>query len=217
MAYTQVQVIADTDRRHVVKRVNVANNESSALVVNAAALACAIVTVTTVSSANNFKVGETVTSTSGGSAVVQDVLSPTKINLINVSGTFATSDTITGGTSLRTRTQSGAPVPATYNLQVSRVIYDVSDSNNDEIVELAWEGQGGGANNRTIVTLSGKGVLEFDTHGARIPNNAVNATGNIVITTTNWNSNSAYTVLLDISKQAGYEQPYLQRNTLGRY
>ena len=80
MAYTQVQVIADTDRRHVVKRVNVANTESSALVVNAAALGYAVVKITTDSSANNFKVGETVNSSSGGTATVQDVLSPTLIN-----------------------------------------------------------------------------------------------------------------------------------------
>lgn len=217
MAYTQVQVIADTDRRHVVKRVNVANTESSALVVNAAALGYAVVQITTASSANNFKVGETVNSSSGGTATVQDVLSPTKINLIDVSGTFANNDTITGTTTLKTRTQNGAAVPDTYVLQVARVIYDVSDTNNKEVVELMWEGNGGGANNRTIVTLSGKGVLEFDTHGARIPNNANNATGNIILTTNQWDTKSAYTIVIDVNKYSGYAQPFLQRNVLGRY
>lgn len=217
MAYTQVQVIADTDRRHVVKRVNFANTESGALAVNAASLAFAIVQITTTASANNFKVGETVSSTSGGSAIVQDVLSPTLVNLINVSGSFNNGDTITGATTSRTRTQSGSAAPDTYSLNVTRILYDVTDGPNDEIVSLIWEGTGGGANNRTITTLSGKGVLEFDTHGARIPNNANTPTGNILVTTDNWTVNSAYTIILETSKVNGYALPYLQRNTLGSY
>ena len=99
----------------------------------------------------------------------------------------------------------------------ARVIYDVSDTNNKEVVELMWEGNGGGANNRTIVTLSGKGVLEFDTQGARIPNNANNATGNIILTTNQWDTKSAYTIVIDVNKYSGYAQPFLQRNVLGRY
>lgn len=217
MAYTQVQVITDTDRRHVVKRVNFANTESSALVVNAAALKYAVVQVTTDAAANNFKVGETVNSSSGGTATVQDVLSPTKINLIDVSGTFADNDVITGQTSLKTRTQDGAAAPDTYVLQVARILYDISPSNNSEVVELMWEGNGGGANNRTIATLTGQGVWELDTHGARIPNNANNPTGNIVLTTNHWDTKSTYTLVIDLNKYSGYAQPFLQRNVLGRY
>lgn len=217
MAYTQVQVIADTDRRHVVKRVNFANTETSALVVNAAALSYAVVQLTTDASANNFKVGETVNSSSGGAGTVQDVLSPTKINLIDVTGTFADNDTLTGATTGKVRTQDGAAVPDTYQLQVARILYDVSDSNKAEVVELMWEGNGGGANNRTIATLSGKGVLEFDTHAARIPNNANAATGNIILSTYQWDTKSTYTIVLDVNKSNGYAQPYLQRNVLGRY
>jgi hypothetical protein len=216
MAYTQVQVIADTDRRHVVKRVNFANNETSALVVNAAALSYAVVQVTTDASANNFKVGETVNSSSGGTATVQDVFSPTQINLINVVGAFADNDTITGTTSLRTRTQDGNVTPDTYVLQVARILYDVG-TGNGEVVELIWEGTGGGANNRTIAALTGRGVLEFDSQAARIPNNANTPTGNIILTTNHVNSKSHYTLVLDINKYSGYAQPYLQRNVLGRY
>jgi len=216
MAYTQVQVIADTDRRHVVKRVNSANTETSALVVNAAALSFAVVQVTTASSANNFQVGERVEATSGGTGTVQDVLSPTLVNLIDVSGTFANNDTLTGGTTGKTRTQNGAVAPDTYVLQVARVLYTVGGGN-EKSVELLWEGNGGGANNRTIVTLSGTGVLEFDSQGARIPNNANVATGNIILTTNQWNANSTYTIILDVNKYSGYAQPYLQRNVLGRF
>jgi len=217
MAYTQVQVIADTDRRHVVKRVNVANTETSALVVNAAALSYAVVQITTVSSANNFKVGETVNSSSGGTAIVQDVLSPTKINVINISGSFPDGTLITGTETLRTRTQAGAVAPDTYVLQVARVVYDVVHTSNNEFLELIWEGVSGGANNRTIATLSGHGIFEFAAHAARIPNNANNATGNIILTTNNWSNNAAYTVVIDINKVSGYAQPFLQRNVVGRY
>jgi len=217
MAYTQVQVIADTDRRHVVKRVNFANTETDALVVNAAALSFAVVGITTDATANNFKIGETVNSSSGGSAIVQDVLSPTKINLINVSGDFNDNGIITGAESLKTRTQDGASAPETYVLQVARVMYDISTHNNGELVELMWEGTGGGANNRSIAVLSGRGTFEFDVHGGRIPNNANNATGNITLSTQHWNSKSAYTLVFDINKYTGYAQPYLQRNVLGRY
>ena len=148
---------------------------------------------------------DTISSTNIGSTGFQ--------NLAGLGG----NDTITGTTTLKTRTQNGAAVPDTYVLQVARVIYDVSDTNNKEVVELMWEGNGGGANNRTIVTLSGKGVLEFDTHGARIPNNANNATGNIILTTNQWDTKSAYTIVIDVNKYSGYAQPFLQRNVLGRY
>lgn len=217
MAYTQVQVIADTDRRHLVKRVNFANTETDALVVNAAALSFAVVAITTDSSANNFKVGETVNSSSGGSGIVQDVLSPTLLNLINVTGTFADNDTLTGATTLKTRTQDGSAAPEAYQLQVARIIFDINSSNKAETVELMWEGTGGGANNRTIAILSGTGVLELDTHAARVPNNANSATGNITLSTANWDTKSAYTIILDCNKSNGYAQPYLQRNVLGRY
>lgn len=212
MAYTQVQTLSDTDRRHVVKRVNYANTESDALVVNAAALGYAVVQITTDASANNFKVGETVNSSSGGVGIVQDVLSSTKLNLINVSGSFGDNDILTGTTTLRTRTQDGAAVASAYRLHVSRILYDVQNAANNEKVSLMWEGVGGGANNRTIAILSGTGVFEFDTHAARISNNANNATGNITLSTMNWTGNSSYTLVLDVSKVEGYAQPYLQRN-----
>lgn len=216
MAYTQVQIIADTDRRHAVKRVNSGNSESSALVVNAAALSFAVAALTTDASANNFEVGEVLTSASGGTATVQDVFSTTLLNVINVVGTFADNDSLTGGTTGRVRQQNGAIARDTYTLHVSRVLYDVTEGNR-ELVSLLWEGTDGGANNRTIATLSGKGIFEFDTHGARIPNNANSATGNIILTTDNWIANSAYTIVLDASKVTGYAAPYLQRNMLGRY
>lgn len=211
MAYTQVQVIADTNRRHAVKRINSANTETSALVVNAAALAYARVSLNTDASTNTFQIGETVNSSSGGTATVQDIVSSTQVKLVNVVGTFADNDTITGVTTLKTRTQDGSTVPDAYELNILRVLYDVKGSSGNEKVTLSWEGTSGGANNRTIAILSGCGVFEFDTHAVRIPNNANSATGNIVLTTDNWNANAHYTLILDVSKREGYALPNYQR------
>lgn len=207
MAYTQVQIIADTDRRHAIKRVNSGNSESSALVVNAASLSRAMVQITTDASSNNFTIGEVITSASSGTAIVQDVYSTTVIRVVDLVGTFADNDTLTGSTSGKVRVQDGSTsVPDPYRLHCSKIIYDVTEGNR-ELVSLLWEGTGGGANNRTIATLSGKGAFEFDTFAARITNNANSATGNIILTTDNWIANSAYTIVLDVSKQAGYANP----------
>ena len=207
MAYTQVQIIADTDRRYAIKRVNSGNTESSALVVNVAALSYAMTQITTDASSNNFTVGEVITSASGGTATVQSVYSTTVIRVIDKVGTFADNDTLTGGTSGKVRVQDGSTsVPDPYRLHCSKIIYDVTEGNR-ELVSVLWEGTGGGANNRTIATLSGKGAFEFDTAAARIPNNANSATGNIILTTDNWIANSAYTIVLDVSKQDGYANP----------
>lgn len=213
MAYLQIQQITDTDRRHVTKRVNSGTTETSALVVNAAALGYAMVTLTTGVSANNFKVGETVSAASGGTAVVQDVTNASSVILINAAGTFTPGTTITGDTTGAVRTQSGALARFEYQLHTSRLIYNIQGVG-DAKVQLEWEGTGGGANNRTIAIVSGDGALEFDSLGMRVPNNANNATGNILITTLNWTANAHYTLFVDASKVGGYAAPYLDRNQL---
>lgn len=209
MAYTQVQVIADTERRHVVKRINSGNTESAALVVNAAALSYAVLTITTAASSNTFKIGEIVTTSNGaGSATVQDVINATAFTIVNITtGAFNDTGVITGATSQRSRTQSGSPTADTYNLNVSRILYDIKGQTGAEKVTLLWEGTGGDANNRTIAILGNSGVLELDTHAARINNNANTPTGNILVTTDGWDANAHYTLILDVSKREGYAGP----------
>lgn len=216
MAYVQVQTLVDTDRRHVTKRVNEGTTETNALVVNAAALSYALSTLTTAVSANGFKVGEVVNSSSGGTATVQDVTNSTSIIVFDATGTFSDSDTITGTVSGRTRVQSGSLVPATKVVNVTRILFNVLGSLSAKI-RLEWEGNGGGANNRTIATLAGSGVLELDTYGMRANNTANVATGNIILSTLNWDANCHYTLYLDTSKSTGYEPPYYDRNTNGGY
>lgn len=212
MAYTQVQTIVDTNRRLVVKRINYANNETDALVVNASALNFAVKTLTTASAANNFMVGEVVNASSGGSAVVQDVINSTSVILISANGTFNTSDTITGATTGKVRIQSGSLTDATYRLQLARVLYNVSGNASASKVELMWQGESNGANNRTIMMLGGSGEFRLDDNSMRANNNANSATGNITLSTINWGADCHYSLMLDFNKETGYAAPNQQTN-----
>lgn len=216
MPYVQVQTLVDTDRRLVTKRINEGTTETNALVVNAEALSYATTLVTTVASANNFRVGETINSTSGGTATVQDITNTTSLVISDVVGTFANGDVLTGVTTGRTRTQNGAAVSRPKQINVNRVLFNIGGSLTAK-VRLEWEGSGGGANNRTIVVLGGSGVFELDTYGFRANNTANVATQNIVMSTLNWDANAHYTLYLDVSKTLGYEPPYFDRNTNGGY
>ena len=217
MPYTQVQTLVDTDRRHVTKRINYANTETNVLVVNAAALNFALTTLTTEASSNVFKVGETVNAASGGSAIVQDVINSTTVILATASGTFSNGAVITGATTGKERTQIGSLVPFTYNLHLSRIIFNIFGNSAASKVELMWEGEGGGANNRTILLLTDTGVLELDVQAMRANNNAINATGNITLSTLNWGADCHYTLMLDFNKEVGYAGPNIERNQLFGY
>lgn len=206
MAYLQAQTLVDTDRRHVTKRVNSGNTETLSVAVNAASLLYAISTLTTASSANNFKVGETVNATSGGSATVLDILGPTTVLVVNVTGVFDDADVVTGATTGKARTQSGALVAQTYDLHASRIIFNVGGPDAAKL-ELSWEGTGGGANNRVLAVLSGSGELLLDAFGMRANNTANSATGNVLVSTLGWDANSHYTLWLDVSKASGYAKP----------
>ncbi len=207
MAYLQVQTLVDTDRRHVTKRVNSANTESASLVVNAAGMAYAISLLSTDASANNFKVGETVNAASGGSATVLNVLGSTLVQLVDVTGTFADDDTVTGAESGKIRVQSGSLAPADKELHVGHIVYNIAGNSGTAKVELLWEGTGGGANNRTLALLSGSGELALSNHGMRANNTANSATGNLILNTVNWDANSHYTLIVDVSKVSGYAKP----------
>lgn len=212
MAYTQVQTITDTDRRHVTKRVNYANTETNALVVNASALAYTLRTITTDASANVFRVGETINSSSGGTAIVQDIVNSTSITVIDVSGTFADNDVLTGVATLKERTQNGAIGAAATTLHLQQIFFNVDGNSGAAAIQLEWEGTGGGANNRVIGVFTRNGVVHFDGFAARIPNNANSATGNIILSCLNWGADAHYTLMLDVAKVGGYAQPYYDRN-----
>lgn len=63
--------------------------------------------VTTVTSTNNFTVGETITAGSGGTGTLHSTINSTALVLEGSTGTFTANTTLTGGTSAQTRVQSG--------------------------------------------------------------------------------------------------------------
>jgi hypothetical protein len=75
----------------------------------------------------------------------------------------------------------------------------------DARVTLFWANSIGGGANTTIATLSGSGVLDLTT-GLQAPftNNAPNTAGNILLSTTGFTANAAYTLVLEGKKTAGY-------------
>lgn len=212
MAILETQVLSDTPRRYVAKRINVGNTETASVFVNAAALGYSVSVLTLDAGSNNFTSGECINAASGGSAWVQSMINSTAVAVINASGTFTAATVLTGNTSGRTRVQSGSIATTAKNLAAQRIVYSIGGPL-DAKLQLDWEGSPAGAtNNRALVVLSGQGVLELDTHGARANNNATNATGNILVTTLNWTANSHYTLVLDLAKGAGYEPVTLDSN-----
>lgn len=216
MAYPETQAITDTDRRHVVKAVNIGVTQTDVLLVNASALGYAVQVLTTTSSANNFRVGENVASGAGGTAIVQDVVNSTSVMLINVAGSWPAGNTITGVQTTTSRVQSGALAPVPYVLHCQSVAFNISGNTTTKL-ELKWQGNGGGANSQTIAVLTGAGKLEFAALAARIPPQAVGATGSVTLSTVSFPADAHYTLVLDMAKVSGYAPPYLDRNqTIGR-
>lgn len=232
------QTLVDTVRRTVIKLTNVSDGsgESDVEKVNAAALkwAGATVVLTSAASANasapNFLIGEVVNAYQGantanvvGQAVVVDFF-PTNNSLIvaQANGTFANANGIIGATSGSIRVQSGALAYNTLNLAIDKVTFAVSPHGS---VRLDWKGAGsGGANNRTALVLSGTDHWHLSNELAcQIPNNA-NGTpisGNLLLTTLDFKaaSNSTiqvpqgtYTIILELKKLSGYEEPNYQKN-----
>lgn len=214
MAYTQVQTLVDTPTRHVTKRINSGNTETSALFVNAASLNFALATLTLKVNSTSylpFSNGEVVNAAAGGAATVQYVINASTVVLHTPTGTFTTAQNVVGFTSNVTREQLGALVPASYRLSVTRILYNIFGgvgADGVSKVQLEWEGDGA-ANNRVIAVLSGAGTFELDTSAVRANNNAVNPTGNILLTTLGWNANSHYSLIVDLSKNAGYNPSYM--------
>lgn len=207
MALYETQVLTDTPYRYCLKLINSGTSQTDVVAVNGASLSYATQLLTTDASVNNFIIGETVNAAAGGSAVVQDVINSTAVMLISVSGTFTTAQNVTGATSGKIRVQNGSVAAANVDFTVAKILYNVGGAGLQDQVQLSWQGNGGGANNRVIAILTGDGVFEFDSLASRIPNNANVATGNILVSTLNFVANSHYSLVLDLSKKRGFAAP----------
>jgi hypothetical protein len=99
---------------------------------------------------------------------------------------------------------SGADRKSIYRLALKKIIYDVApgQASGNGYVELYWSG----TPNQTMVTLSGRGQMDFAEggDGIVITNNATGAgaNGNVGLQTVNFASTGcSYTIIADFRKQ----------------
>ena len=76
---------------------------------------------------------------------------------------------------------------------LARIWYSINTTNRNAGVELLW----GGTTNGTMVVLSGQGHWDLRTFGDGITNNAITATGDVLLSTRNFVSGDNYTILVE--------------------
>ena len=138
------------------------------------------------------------------SQTLKDHASAWAVKLTNISdGTGETNVTKVNANTLIASNGTGST-----RLAITKLFWNVSkgtSSTMDPRVTLFWANSVAGGANTTIATLSGSGVLDLTT-GLQAPftNNAPNTAGNILISTTGFTANAAYTLVLEGKKTAGY-------------
>ncbi len=92
----------------------------------------------------------------------------------------------------------------TERLSITKLFWSVASGTSSTMsprVTLTW----GGSSPATIVTLTGSGFWDLTTAGqAPLINNAGSPTGDILLTTTGFTANAAYTLIIEGHKTAGY-------------
>ena len=76
---------------------------------------------------------------------------------------------------------------------LARIWYSINTTNRNAGVELLW----GGTTNGTMVVLSGQGHWDLRTFGDGITNNAITATGDVLLSARNFVSGDNYTILVE--------------------
>lgn len=209
-----IQTLVDTQHRAVLVLTNKSDGTGESAVVKANSHTLAYVqTVVHVShtSGRKFKVGEAVTSNAGGTAIVHDLwrsnTSSLYVLLGSANGAFSNGHTITGGDSNVVLTQTGTsernPVVA-----ISSIQFSVPTGT----VELAWQGDGGGANTKTALVIGGSGRFDLRNEVGLIPNHATSNTGALLLTTRGVTANNGYTIILELKKVSGFGTPNFDRN-----
>lgn len=82
-------------------------------------------------------------------------------------------------------------------LTLVKAMWCVGGPSADKTVVLEWEGSG---DNKILLTLSGNDDWDL---GTPITNNASDPTGNVLLTTTNFDAGDSYTIILEFRKTAG--------------
>lgn len=92
----------------------------------------------------------------------------------------------------------------TERLTITKLFWSVASGTSSTMsprVTLKWAG----SSNTTIVTLTGSGYWDLTTGGqCPLTNNASSPTGDILLSTTGFTANAAYTVIIEGRKVEGY-------------
>ena len=93
----------------------------------------------------------------------------------------------------------------TQRLTINKIFWSVASGTSSTMsprITLKWYGA---SSNTDIVTLTGSGYWDLTTSGqCPLVNNAANTNGDILLSTTGFTANAAYTLILEGKKTSGY-------------
>ena len=79
------------------------------------------------------------------------------------------------------------------NRKIAKIWYSINTVDTKSTVEILWSG----ATNATALVLSGQGYWDLRTAGNEIPNNATTPTGDVLLSTRNFNVGDNYKILIE--------------------
>ena len=78
--------------------------------------------------------------------------------------------------------------------KISKIWYSINCTNPKSAVELLWAGTNA---NTTAIILSGNGYWDFRAAGNELNNNALEATGDVLLSTRNFANGDNYTIIVE--------------------
>ena len=135
------------------------------------------------------------------SQTLRDTASHWAIKLTNASDGTGETDVVKVSANNLVASSGGG----TQRLTINKIFWSVASGTSATMsprVTLKWKGA---SSNTDIVTLTGSGYWDLTTSGqCPLVNNATNPNGDILLSTTGFTANAAYTVILEGKKTAGY-------------
>lgn len=134
------------------------------------------------------------------SQILKDHAKGYAVKITNISDGTGETDVIkVDASALTSNTGIGAE-----RLTITKLFWSVASGTSATMsprITLKWAG----SSNATIVTLTGSGFWDLSTAGqCPLTNNATSPTGDILLSTTGFTANAAYTVIIEGKKISGY-------------
>ena len=79
------------------------------------------------------------------------------------------------------------------NRKIAKIWYSINTANPKSAVEIIWDGD----TNATALLLSGNGYWDLRTAGDEIVNNATTPTGDVLLSTKNFDTGDNYTIIVE--------------------